>query len=82
MPGFVLIPLWLSRVSENQTYPCGECGELLKSKVARRRHQTYACPKSSSYLMRMTLDTSQDRFVDSDGKRSVVCFVDHLLCFG
>ncbi|KAK7094047.1 hypothetical protein V1264_007721 [Littorina saxatilis] len=55
-------------VPENQTYPCGDCGELLKSKVARRRHQTYACPKSQNYLMRMTLDTSQDRFVDSDGK--------------
>ncbi|KAL8624326.1 hypothetical protein ACOMHN_044757 [Nucella lapillus] len=55
---------------ENQTYPCGECGEILKSKVARRRHQTYACPKTQSYLARMTLhhDISLEKPVDSDGK--------------
>ncbi|XP_076451443.1 uncharacterized protein LOC143287362 [Babylonia areolata] len=56
---------------ENQTYPCGECGEILKSKVARRRHQTYACPKTHSYLSRMTLqhhDKTADKPMDSDGK--------------
>lgn len=53
---------------ENQTYPCGDCGEVFRSKVALRRHQTYACPNSqTSFLRKMTLDTSQDR-VDSDGK--------------
>ncbi|PVD36957.1 hypothetical protein C0Q70_03950 [Pomacea canaliculata] len=52
---------------DNQAYPCGDCGEVFRSKVALRRHQTYACSKSQSYVRSMTLDTSQDR-VDSDGK--------------
>lgn len=55
-------------VADNQAYPCGDCGEVFRSKVALRRHQTYACSKSQSYVRSMTLDTSQDR-VDSDGKR-------------
>ena len=34
--------------ADPKCYPCKECGEMFKSKVALRRHETYVCKNENA----------------------------------
>ncbi|XP_055864072.1 histone-lysine N-methyltransferase MECOM-like isoform X2 [Biomphalaria glabrata] len=47
-PDLELETLARQSLSGDQTYPCPNCGEVFRSKVAVRRHQTYSCSSALS----------------------------------
>lgn len=52
---------------EDRTYSCPECGEVFRSKVALRRHQTYVCGRSAALYQAMTRDSGDH--IEAESKR-------------
>ncbi|XP_067658178.1 histone-lysine N-methyltransferase MECOM-like isoform X1 [Haliotis asinina] len=53
---------------EDRTYSCPECGEVFRSKVALRRHQTYVCGRSAALYQAMTRDSGDH--IEAESKSS------------
>ncbi|XP_022106094.1 PR domain zinc finger protein 16-like isoform X2 [Acanthaster planci] len=51
-------------------FPCSDCQEVFRSKVALRRHQKYACQNSSAIFTAQQFHNHQVTSVKSDGSES------------
>ena len=43
-------------VSEEHQFPCDKCGEVFRSKVALRRHETYVCNNANAIFSQLNRD--------------------------
>ena len=58
-------------VSDEKCHPCNDCGEVFRSKVALRRHETYVCKNQNAIFSSLNKDFgSQDSSQDLEGYTS------------
>ncbi|XP_064642215.1 histone-lysine N-methyltransferase MECOM-like isoform X2 [Lineus longissimus] len=56
---------------EEKRYPCGDCGEVFRSKVALRRHETYVCKNSNAIFTKLNREFKENNQLENQMNTSV-----------
>ena len=56
---------------QQQSYPCDKCGELFRSKVALRRHETYVCNNTNAIFSTINQQFKERQHQDNNSIHQV-----------